>query len=925
MKLVDRKTGALVDIPDNQAQAAFMSGKFGVPKGSAMPVKVAGLDAGTVDAKDAAAAFHDGARAANEGEFRKAQQAARYGGVGGAIEAGAVGAARGAAGAFGVPLDQVAVGAAELGDQIGLTHARQEIDPYQGARSVSTADDMRARLAGLQEQHGVASTLGELGGMAATLATGGGVMGRVGAAAEELGGVGGKFLGSVARNAAEGAYMGGIGGANEAALGPDHEAIASKVMAGMGHGAIVGGALGGALHLGTEALAGARDKLGRWASTVRPQDIEKVAEGQFGHAPKGLGEKIQETYARMSSAASGKDEGLIRKFTELSPEGAEARRIAVFDAPKIQEEAERAVRKHIDELMSSGDLVAAEARGGLKADYVKKAVARGNEAEVQGFASSKIGSILEGAQAQLDAEMAPTMLKSVETTSKLAYAAQEAIAGGDNAAAFVALDNMKRGVQRLTSTGYRSLRAIADPVDQLNAKRTVAWLDGVAADLRSSLEDQKLWGKAAIDQREINAAWTKQIDASKRFHRSLTTEVGRDPANPYIELRGADPAKVSSYVKNLTNPNNDLTHKAVRDYVESTGELADAIGRSYDLPADKLAEVGRVKDAASSFKGAIDKAENSLVTANQYQQLMGGPEAGTVAGALGTVGGIVGGLPGGILGTVAGGAMNTAKQPARVIAQMAALERITSSVDNDIARGVKSFLSGGKEAATKALEPAASVEMLAGKGGPRKVFESKVKEIQQLAGNKEELLARTQSFTSQFSEAAPNVATALTAATIKGVDYLAKHAPPGFQQRPEALEWGIKEEPLYTDAEMREWSRRAAVVNDPREVLRSMKKKMLTPEEVDALKEVHQPIFQQMQREFKRQAIEKPQKFNYSQSLQIELTFGTPLTRTLDPDFMKAVQASFAVQETKPRPRSNGVTGVTSRAVGTASERLRGL
>lgn len=925
MKLVDRKTGALVDIPDDKAQAAFMSGQYGVPKGSAMPVKVTGMDAGTVDGKDAAAAFKDGARAATEGEFRHAQQSARYGGPGGAIAAGAVGAARGAAGAFGVPLDQVAVGAAELAGDLGLARGHQEIDPYQGARTVSAADSMRDRLAGLQEQHGIASAVGELGGMVGTAALGGGILGRVGGAAEELGAVGGKFVGSVVRNAAEGAYMGGIGAANEAALGPDPTLTASKVMTGVTHGAIVGGALGGALHLGAEAAAGMRDRLGRWASSVRPTDIEKVAEGHFGYAPKGLGEKIQSAYAEASAATSGKDASLIRKFTELSPEGAEARRVAVFDAPKIQEEAERQVRKHIDDLMSSGDLVAAEARGGLKAGYVEKAIARGNEAEVQGYATKKLGEILDGAQAQLDQEMAPTMIKSVETASKLTYAAQEALARGDNAAAFVALDNAKRGIQRLTSTGYRSLRAIADPVDQLNAKRTVAWLDGVAADLRAGLEDEKLWGKAALDQREINAAWTKQIDASKRFHNSLTTEVGRDPSNPYVQIRGADPAKVAGYVKNLTNPNNDLTHKAVRDYVESTGELADAIGRSYDLPADKLAEVGRVKGAAGAFGKAIGEAETSLVTANQYQALLGGPEQGTIAGALGTVGGIVGGLPGGILGTLAGGALNSARQPAKVIAQMAALERITSTVDNDIARGVRGFLSGGKVAATKAIEPAASVEMLAGKGGPRKTFETKVKEIQRLAGNKDELVARTQRFTSQFDEAAPNVAMALTAATMKGVDYLAKHAPPGFAQRPEALEWGIEEDPLYTDAEMREWSRRAAVVNDPREVLRSMNRKMLTPEEVDALKEVHTPIFQQMQREFKMQAIEKPQRFTYGQSLQIELAFGTPLTRTLEPDFMKAVQASFAVQEAKPRPKSNGATGLSSSAAGTTAQKLQGI
>jgi hypothetical protein len=511
-------------------------------------------------------------------------------------------------------------------------------------------------------------------------------------------------------------------------------------------------------------------------------------------------------------------------------------------------------------------------------------------------------SLIEGAEAQLGQEMAPSMVKATETVSKLAYRAQEAIAAGDNAATFIALDNVKRGIQKLTSTGYRSLRAIADPVDQLNAKRTVAWLDGAAQDLRRGLEDNAVWGKAADDQRAINAAWTKQIDASKRFHKALTTEVGRDPNNPYIDIRGADPAKVSSYVRNLTNPNNDLTHQAVRDFVGSTKDLSEAISKAYDLPPEKVAEVARVKDSAGAFESTINKAEKTLVTANQYQKLLEGPEAGSVAGALGTIGSVVGGLPGGILGTVAGAAMNAARHPGKVIAQIAALERLSSKVDGEISSGVRGFFSGG---APKKLGPPASVTMLEGKGGPRKTFEAQVKEVQRLSANPEELLGNVESFTGQFGDSAPNIATALTAAALKGAQYLAQTAPPGFTPRPEALEWGLEEPPLYTDAEMREWARRAAVVNNPLEAVRSMKRKMLTTEEVDALKQVHAPIFQELQRQFRQQRIERPGSMSYGQQLQIELMFGVPLNRSLEPDFMRTVQQSFAVPEPpKPHPPS---------------------
>lgn len=1060
MKLVDRKTGAIVDVPDEQAQAAFMSGQYGVPKGAPMPVKTPGLVAGTVDPSQARSAFTSGVRVASEGEYRKGQQEARYGGPGAAVAAAGVGAARGAAGALGVPFDAAVVGGAEMLGIDSFVRADREVDPYAGERTVLAHDALRERLQGYSELHPVASVVGELGGMIGAAAlTGGGVLGTVGAGAKAL--VGRGVAGSIARTAAEGALFGGLGAVNEAALG-DTKLTAAKVMASVGHGAIIGGALGGTLHLGGEAVAGMRDRFGRWVSSLRPGDIEKVAEGHFGYAPKGLGERVkdavararggvaddvQQGYARAASAASGKDVDVIERLTALTPEGAEARRIAVFDAPKVIEDAERKVRGQIDGILSADNLVSAEARGELKSDYVRRAVKNGNEGEVLEFAKKRLDMIEAGIDAQLEQEMAPSMLKSAKTVKKLVERAREIVgkektvghvpfidpdaglgggfrranplsigeelrpmvmkSGGradriaveeapglwprgakgqilkrgklnldaglaegsaeteqafrwtakktvpkgvelnatdaesvvtsrtrpikfdaqkasatDNAEVFIAFDNLKRGMQRLTSTGYRSIRLIADPVDQLNARRTVSWLDGAAQDVRMALEDDVLWGKAAIDQRAINASWTKQIDASKRFHRALTTEVGRDPNNPYLEVRGADPAKVAGYVKNLTNPNNDLTHKAVREYVESTRELSESIAKSYDLPADKLAEVVKVKDAAAAFKATIDDAETSLVTANQYKALLNGPEQGSVAGSLGLVGGVLGGLPGGVLGTIAGAAINAVRQPAKVIAQMAAIERLVSKVDHQITNGVRSFLSGAKGGA--ASKEIASVKILEGKGGERSVFETKVREVQRLAVNQEELVGRVQQFTSQFGEAAPSVATALTAATIKGVEYLARTAPPGFTPRPEALAWGVEEAPLYTDAEMRTWARRAAVVHDPMNAVASMKKKMLTPEEADALRVVHAPIFERLQNEFRAQRTKKPGRLPYGQALQIELMFDVPLNRTLERDFMRDVQMSFGVAERKapsPKRLDAGGLGAGSR---TTAQRIAG-
>lgn len=991
MKLVDRQTGDLVDVPDAQAQAAFMSGKFGIPKGAELPVVTEAGAVGTVAAQDATQAFQAGAEVAPEPVFRQAETEARYGGAGGVAAATGAAVVRGAGEAFGLPADDMAIKIADLLTP-GMTGG------------VAVRDTLR----GLRDVNPIASGVGEIGGLVgATALSGGGLLGRAGLAAEA--GAGALGLGRGAslalRGAAEGGVLGGVGAINEAALG-NQELTASKVLAAVGHGALIGGATTGAFHLASEALAGSRDAAGRWIGKLRGKDVEALAERQFGYVPEGLGDTVtarlageggeaaaaeraarfekklddilehgiktkadpelldavraarktgdpgaletmlgeevgvtkdgilgrlrqavrdvkgatlddaQELYARGAAGVSGKDVDTVRKFTSLSREGAEARRIGVFDADRLAEDAQRALRKHGDEILAADKLVTAEAKGTLKREQIARIVKTGNEEEAVGFARNQLDKLIEAADLQLSQEVAPSMTKGIESVSKLAYRAQAALDAGDNVTAFIELDNVKRGVQQLAKSGSHGVMAIADPVDRLNAQRTVEWFRSAASELRSGLERDDLWGKAAEAQRSINAAWTKQIDASGRFHKALTTEVGRDPSNPYLQIKGIDPAKAETYTKNLTNPNNDLTHKAVRDYVDGTAELTKTIRSYYDLPADALAGVESAGKAAEAFRGTIAEAERTLTLANQYRALTEGSSADSFAGLAGMIGFGLGGLPGGIVG----GAVGALAKPGKVVAALAGIERLASKVDSKIARGVSDFLSGSRKAtvgevaemATAGLkgervrEPlgSASSAMLRGPGGERATFERKVQEIIRLSANPEEQVARVERFTGQFEGFAPGFTSALVATALRGTEYLARHAPAGFAERPEAVAWGIKEEPLYSDAEMREWARRAAVVNDWTTILDSMRRGMVTPEEADALREVHREAYAALQQQIQMQAVtKKGQTWDYQKRLQLEVAFGVPLERTMNPDLMNAIQASFATAEAEPGPQ----------------------
>lgn len=465
----------------------------------------------------------------------------------------------------------------------------------------------------------------------------------------------------------------------------------------------------------------------------------------------------------------------------------------------------------------------------------------------------------------------------------------------DNGKLFVELDNLKRALQRISKNGTRSVRNIADPLDMMNAQRTLDWFKGAANEVRNGLEDEALWGKAAADQRAINAAWTKQLEASERFHKSLTTETVRDPNDPYRRLRGADPARVESYVRNLTNPNNDLTHAAVKDYVASTRELSDAISKSYDLPADKLAEVARVKAAAEGFEKTLGKATDALVTANQYRSLTEGT-TDSLSALLGTVGGIVGGLPGGVLGAAAGAVAN----PGRVVAQLASVERLAMKVDTRVASNIRRFFAGGSKA------PAALPEAATPKGFDEAL--TRLGRAVDVDGNitpagRESIGAAV----GDLGEGAPKLATAVAMKAMEIASFLAGKLPPAMRNPYEMFPGD--EPPLVSESERETFARYMHAVEDPMSVVDHLARGDVTPEEAEVLEVCYPRLYQQVRQQIDAQVLaaqSKGKPLDYAQRVSYGVLFKTRTDATMDPEVLTII-ANAQAERAAGKPSTGGM------------------
>lgn len=743
------------------------------------------------------------------------------------------------------------------------------------------ADEMRHTLNMLREANPNASLGGEIAGsLAGMFMLPGGAVANEVRGGSALARAGARFAQAAPRAFGEGAAFEMGHQFSEDALG-DHDAVGENYVAAGLKGGLFNLLIGGGLHAGGGAVKDAIESTSTALSKVSASNIQAIAQRQFGTAAPGLGERVRLALVKGSAGLSGTQEEVLERLTRLTPEGRAARATAVFDNEKELQAATSAFRGAGDDMLRSNKLTMGEFKGSLKAEKIAKSVATGNEGDVAFYAKSQIDRAIDIAESELNhaSGVAPQAVKSLESIARTAYEArttlEAAISGGVdiNAKSFMALDSIKRDVQAWVNGGYNSVGRIADPFEARLAQRSVQTLDGFQKDLIHGLEDSSLWGKAADIQRAVNADWTIQIDASKRFDQSLTTEIGRDPSNPFLRVKGIDPSKADTYARGLLNPNSDLTHKAVRDYVDSTERLAKTLRDNVDLPPGQLAEIDRTINAAKKFRGAVDKAEHVMTLTNQFKQLTerSGDGFATLAGLLGV-------STGGPLGGVAGATLGTLANPGRAVAQMAALERMGVKLDEKLKGGLSNFLAGKKAPALAQTSTVTNAQIRALRNGSMA---------------RQALQARAAGAVAEMGDVAPKVALAASTTIMRAASYVAMSAPK--DPAPAGAAPFVSQEPRPFKASERAKAQASIeVLQDPTVVIDALNEGRLSREHIEALKFIYPKIYLRTQLMVRELAREGTPNLTVQNEVGLSVLFDTPVNAMMRPENIRGFTQSFA-------------------------------
>jgi len=171
----------------------------------------------------------------------------------------------------------------------------------------------------------------------------------------------------------------------------------------------------------------------------------------------------------------------------------------------------------------------------------------------------------------------------------------------------------------------------------------------------------------------------------------------------------------------------------------------------------------------------------------------------------------------------------------------------------------------------------------------------------------------------------PAVAIAVGATMMRGAEYLAGKAPAGAVKE-NSLTPHL-ERPFVSDTEVARYFDAVGVVQDPLSVLDHLEDGTLNRTHVEALRTVYPDLYGRVQEIALRELADTTAPPSYSSTLQLSLLLDLPGHYTLEPEFIRTMQASFTQEQEQPRAaaRAPNLAGKVAAGTEAMEARMAGL
>jgi hypothetical protein len=401
--------------------------------------------------------------------------------------------------------------------------------------------------------------------------------------------------------------------------------------------------------------------------------------------------------------------------------------------------------------------------------------------------------------------------------------------------------------------------------------------------IRTTLEDEAIWGKAGAAQRENNAAITNFLSKSEAFKSQFgAVELERAAGRPVLET---DPGKFKGFLRSLGGAEGDKPRQVLRDYLDAVTQRANAAKAHYEIPAKQLAEMNAGVDAARTMLGKLDGAEKEARELAKLEQSIAGEHATGL---------------GGLMGMTA----DAYTAPFRTLGRLAQIKRAAEAFDGMLGKSLRGFVdTGAKSTAADVARKAGLPKADAGRD--RDAVIAEIQGVKAHGGNPVALIDRMDKAVGKdMQAAAPKHSAALATTAARAATYLASIAPQGRASL--SLVPTATDKLRYSDAEIDSYERASDAVHDPERVIRDAGKGTLTREAVGALSAVYPKLYEQMQQQTIALLADMEQrgdleKIPYQRRILIGTLLQIPADDAMRPEIIRAIQATKAQDAPAPQ------------------------
>lgn len=439
----------------------------------------------------------------------------------------------------------------------------------------------------------------------------------------------------------------------------------------------------------------------------------------------------------------------------------------------------------------------------------------------------------------------------------------------------------------------------------------------VYENLRQSLMDETIWGKAAAAaQRETQDAFSRAIGTQKTFGQRFLTNTGHlDEFNPWVAERAVSHAKVQSMVENLHKPGvTEDSMQVITNYAMARRDLSKAMAKHFDLDASTV----------TKLKKAIEDSEDLVKRLNVYTD-----EAKVTHAAmklLGSTKGVWLGMTGAVLGGpttfLAGQYAMSLANPGKAAQFLAGIERVKGPLKGRMNGALSRFMKGKGRSVKKGF-PRASMMLTAEGTTDKESFHKQVERLATMQSNPDLIAGNV---AKELGDSGIADGGEVAQKLIGIISDLVSSAP---RHTLSTLFGDVDVGP--SDIELDEWNRKFDVLMDPASMSELLASGELTGAEVDAVERHFPEIVSQIQAEIVRLAAEGSVPGTYDDKVQLSILFKAPADVSMTPEYIAAQQQAHeqrygqAEEQSKQlsqNRRTFGETGAHSSAVGTTASSL---